>query len=45
MTQLVDFDVIAENAPSSATLVALDFIAHAMHSVESRMLYLNPVIS
>ena len=41
MTELVDIGVIAENAPSSATCVALDFIAHATHSVESRTLYLN----
>ena len=42
---LVDIGVIAEKAPSSATCGALDFITNATHSVESRMLYLNSVIS
>jgi hypothetical protein len=45
MTALVDIEVIAEYAPSSATCGALDFITHATHSVESRMLYPDFVIS
>jgi hypothetical protein len=39
MTALVDIGLIAENAPTSATCGALDFIAHATHLVESRILW------
>jgi hypothetical protein len=38
MTALVDIGLISENAPSSATCRALDFITHATHSVETRIL-------
>jgi hypothetical protein len=39
MTALVDIGLIAENAPTSATCGVLDFIAHATHLVESRILW------
>ena len=39
MTALVWYiGLISENAPSSATCRALDFITHATHSVETRIL-------